>query len=154
MRARLIGATLGTVLLVAIGYGIVERAHRPAPPPPLGAPGPVSVIREGNEVTLTGGVAGPLARRALLDAVLGSSDDVTVVDRLGLAPDAVTVDFTDAAPVFEAAAGIAGFRLDADGDTVTLRGTASKAAQAEAVQAAAEATWARARVVNELVTER
>ncbi|WP_420108761.1 BON domain-containing protein, partial [Mycolicibacter arupensis] len=117
-------------------------------------PGPVSVIRAGNEVTLTGGVADPLAKRALVDAVLGSSDDLTVVDRLDVAPGVVTVDFTDAAPVFEAAAGIADFRLDADGDTVTLTGTAAKADQADAVQTAAEAAWARAHIVNALVTER
>ncbi|KAA1430740.1 channel-forming protein ArfA/OmpATb [Mycolicibacter arupensis] len=154
MRARLIAAALGTALLVAIGYGMVERLHRPAPPSALATPGPVSVIRAGNEVTLTGGVADPLAKRALVDAVLGSSDDLTVVDRLDVAPGVVTVDFTDAAPVFEAAAGIADFRLDADGDTVTLTGTAAKADQADAVQTAAEAAWARAHIVNALATER
>ena len=63
----------------------------------------------------------------------------------------VTVDFTAAAPVFEAASGIDDFTLVADGGTVTLGGTAARPDAAAAVQAAAEDTWPRAHIVNELV---
>ncbi|CAJ1498825.1 hypothetical protein [[Mycobacterium] holstebronense] len=156
MRARLIGAALATVLLAAIGYGLLERAPQPvaAPQPAAGpaVPVPVSVIRHGTEFTLAGDVADPAAKRELLDAVLTSSDDVTVVDRLGVVPGAVSVDFSGAAPVFEAAAGIGDFTFEITGDTVTLGGTAAKADEAAAVQAAAEDAWARAHIVNELVT--
>jgi len=154
VRARLIGAALVTVLLAAIGYGLLERAPRPvaAPQTAAGPAVPVSVIRHGTEFTLAGDVADPAAKRELLDAVITSGDDVTVVDRLMVVPGAVTVDFSAAAPVFEAAAGIGDFTLAISGDTVTLGGTAAKADEAAAVQAAAEDAWARAHIVNKLAT--
>lgn len=156
MRARLIGAALLTALLAAIGYGLAERAHQPvAAPQPAAAPAasvPVSVIRHGSEFTLAGDVADPAAKRELLDAVLTLSDEVSVIDHLAVVPTAVTVDFSGAAPVFEAAAGIGDFTVAVTGDTVTLRGTAAKADEAAAVQAAAEDAWVRARIVNELAT--
>lgn len=156
MRARLIGAALTTVLLAAIGYALLERAHRPvAAPPPAAAPAaqvPVSVIRHGTEFTLAGDVADPATKRELLDAVITSSDDVTVVDHLAVVPTAATVDFSGAAPVFEAAAGIGDFTIEITGDTVTLGGTAAKTDEVAAVQAAAEDAWVRARIVNKLAT--
>ena len=156
MRARLIGAALATVLLAAVGYGLLERApqHVAAPRPAAGpaVPVPVSVIRRGAEFTVAGDVADPAAKRELLDAVITSSDDITLVDRLEVVPGATTVDFSGAAPVFEAAAGIGDFTVALGGDTVTLGGTAAKADEAAAVQAAAEDAWVRAHIVNELVT--
>jgi len=150
--ARLIGAALVTALLAAIGYGLAERAHQPVAAPSQAAPVPVSVIRHGTEFTLAGDVADPAAKRELLDAVITSSDDVTVVDHLAVVPTAVTVDFSGAAPVFEAAAGIGDFTFAITGDTVTLGGTAAKTDESAAVQAAAEDAWGRARIVNELAT--
>ena len=154
MRARLIGAALATALLAAIGYGLLERAEQPVAAPAVPVPGPVSVsvTRHGSEFTLAGDVADPAAKRELLDAVITSSDGVTVVDRLAAVPGAVTVDFSGAAPVFEAAAGIGDFTLAITGDTVTLGGTVAKTDEAAAVQVAAEDAWARARIVNELAT--
>ncbi|OBG41198.1 hypothetical protein [Mycolicibacter heraklionensis] len=156
MRARLIGAALLTALLAAIGYGLAERAHQPvAAPQPAAAPAasvPVSVIRHGTEFTLAGDVADPAAKRELLDAVITSSDDITVVDHLVVAPGAVTIDFSGAGPVFEAAAGIDDFTFAITGDTVTLGGTTAKTDEAAAVQAAAEDAWVRARIVNELAS--
>lgn len=154
MRARLIGAALATVLLAAIGYGLLQRAPQPVaePLPAAGPAVPVTVIRHGAQFTVAGDVADPAAKRELLDAVITSSDDVTVIDQLGVVPGAATVDFSAAAPVFEAAAGIGDFTVAIDGDTVTLGGTAAKADEAAAVQAAAEDAWTRAHIVNELVT--
>lgn len=154
MRARLIGAALATVLLAAIGYGLLQRAPQPVaePQPAAGPAVPVTVIRHGAQFTVAGDVADPAAKRELLDAVITSGDDVTVVDQLEVVPGSATVDFSGAAPVFEAAAGIGDFTVAIDGDTVTLGGTAAKADEAAAVQAAAEDAWARAHIVNELVT--
>ncbi len=153
MRGWLIGAALAAVLLGAIGIGFREGlpSHDGAAPT-AAAPEPLSVIRRGNEITLTGDVADPAAKRALLDAVITSSDEVTVIDRLGMAPGAETPDLAASAPVFEAAAVIDDFALSVTGDTVTLRGTAARAAEAAAVADAAEDAWPQAEIVNRLET--
>lgn len=111
----------------------------------------MSVVRHGNEITVSGDVADPAAKRALLDAVITSSDDITVIDRLGVAPAAATPDFSAAAPVFEAASGMDDFTLLATGDTVTLGGTAAKADEAAALAAAAQDAWPQAELVDEVV---
>ncbi|MEB3034693.1 channel-forming protein ArfA/OmpATb [[Mycobacterium] nativiensis] len=150
MRAGLIGAALVAVLLGAIGC---SPAQEPVVPAAVAvAAEPLTVIRHGNQFMLTGDVPDPAARRALLDAVITSAEDVTVVDGLRLAPGATTPDLSAAAPVFEAAAVIGDFTLRAAGDTVTLGGTAARAAEAAAVADTAEQAWPRAHIVNELVT--
>lgn len=148
MRAWLIAAALVAVLLGAIGCGLREGSPDGTDP---GAAAPVSVISRGTEITVTGDVPDPAAKRALLDAVITSSDDVTVVDRLGLAPGVATPDFAVSAPVFEAAAVIGDFQISIAGDTVTLAGTAARASEAAAVADAARGAWPRADIVDKLV---
>lgn len=145
MRAWLVAAALVAVLLGAIGCGLREDRQQGTDAAAL------SVIRHGNEITLTGDVPDPAARRALLDAVITSTDDVSVVDRLGVAPGATTLDFSASAPVFEAAAVIDDFALSVAGAAVTLTGSAAKPAEAAAVEDAAEDAWPRADIVNEIV---
>jgi peptidoglycan-binding protein ArfA len=147
VRARLITAALVAVLLGASGC---ERQQDSPPGTDPGAAVPVSVVRHGNEITVAGTVSDPAARRALLDAVITSTDDVTVIDRLDVAPGVTTPDFSGSAPVFEAAAAIGDFALSVSGDTVTLTGTAAKAAEAAAVAEAAKDAWPRAGIANEL----
>lgn len=147
MRGWLIAATLVAVLFGATGCGPLQRLpHDPEP----GAAAPLSVVRHGAEVTLTGDVPDPAAKRTLLDAVITSSDELTVVDRLQLAPGATTPDLAASAPVFETAAGIDDFALQLDGRTVTLSGTAGKPAEVAAVAEAAEDAWPHAEIVNRL----
>ncbi|CAJ1494311.1 hypothetical protein MU0083_000763 [[Mycobacterium] kokjensenii] len=150
MRARLIGAALA-VLLGAAGCGMPERPAPTGPEPAAATPVPVSVVRHGTEIVLAGEVADPAARRALLDAVITSSEDITVVDTVGVSLMASAPDFTAAAPVFEAAAGIADFTLHAGDDVVTLGGTVTKPDEAAIVVAAGEDAWPRARIVDEFV---
>ncbi|BBZ21884.1 hypothetical protein [Mycolicibacter hiberniae] len=154
MRARLIATALATALLAAIGYGLLQRAPQPVADPELaaGRPEPVAVIRRGSEVTLAGDVADPAARRALLDAVYGSSEDLTVVDRLGVTPAAPSIDLSGVGPVFEAAAAIDDFTVAFDGATVRLGGTAAIAGEAAAVGDAAQDAWGRDHVVNDIAT--
>lgn len=151
MRARLIGAALA-VLLGAAGCGVPERPAPTDPEPAAATPVPVSVVRHGTEIVLAGEVADPAARRALLDAVITSSEDITVVDTVGVSPAASAPDFTAAAPVFEAAAGITDFTLHARGDdVVTLGGTVTKPDEAAIVVAAGEDAWPRVRIVDEFI---
>ncbi|BBX11944.1 hypothetical protein MNVM_10250 [Mycobacterium novum] len=149
MRARLVAAALVAMLLGATGCGLRD-ASPDGTDPGAAMPAPLSVIRQGNEITLSGDVPDPAAKRALLDAVITSADDVTVVDRLGVTPGAATPDFAASAPVFEAAAVIGDFALHAAADRVTLAGTAAKPGEAVAVEAAARDAWPHIDIVNEL----
>jgi len=157
VRAWLVGAALIAVLLGAIGCGLPEDLpHGPGDgayePEAAAVPAaPLSVVRRGNEFTLTGDVPTPVAKRALVDAVITSADDATVIDGLAVTPGARTPDLSAAGSVFAAAAVIGDFTLRATGDTVTLGGTAVKAAEAAAVADAAEQAWPRADIVDELV---
>jgi len=148
VRAWWVTAALAAVLFGAISCGPQQGSPDRTDP---GTAAPVSIIRRGNEITLSGDVPDPAAKRALLDAVITSTEDLTVIDRLRVAPGATAPDFSVSAPVFEAAAVIGDFTVRMTGDTVTLAGTAAKAPEAAAVADAAEDAWPRAEILNELV---
>ncbi|MCV7063715.1 hypothetical protein H7I76_32175 [Mycolicibacterium vaccae] len=94
------------------------RSHEPTGAAPAAATispislVPVSITRTGKEITLQGEFPDAKARAALLDAVdesVGST--ANVVDNLGINPDVNSLDFSDAALVFNTAAAIPDFRL-------------------------------------------
>lgn len=167
--AWLLGLALIPLLLAVIGYGLVDRSRSqagaglesggavptlieptlaPVPPPGLA---PVSIARHGDEIILEGNLPDDNARRTLLDSVMASMDDgVNIIDNLGVHPNIKTLDFSTAGPVFEAAAGIPDFSLAANGNTVTLAGTAATAAELETVAAAAAEAWPDVNIVNRM----
>lgn len=173
-RVWLTALVLVPLLLGVIGYAMFDRSRQhsggepspaepvpaltaesssgtatPAPPrePTLA---PLSIVRRGNEVALTGDLPDPAAKRRLLDAVVDSIDDVNVLDKLTVVPGARALDFAAAAPLFDAATLVRDFTLTVDGDTVTLGGTAVKTADADAVGEAAALAWPRVNIVNKL----
>lgn len=171
-RAWLVMLVLGPLLLGVIGYAMFQRARlenggepNPAGPvptltessqataaaaPPALALAPLSIVRRGNEVTLAGELPDPAAKRRLLDAVVTSIDDVNVIDNLDVVAGVRALDFSGAAPLFDAATLIRDFTLNVDGDTVTLGGTAVKSEDADAVGEAAAQAWPRVNIVNRL----
>lgn len=170
-RSWLIGLAVIPLLLAAvIGYSLMNRSqphnggepapggtlptlaepargNEPAEPPALA---PLSIVRHGKEITLTGSLPDAASKRVLLDAVVTSIEDVNVFDHLDVAPDAKSLDFSAAGPVFEAAAAIPDFSVTVSGGTVTLGGTAAKADQADAVEDAAEDAWPEVNIVNQM----
>lgn len=174
-RVWLTALVLVPLLLGVIGYAMFDRARlesggepspagpvptlrqtessttveAPAPPPELMLAA-LSIVRRGDEVTLTGHLPDPAAKRKLLDAVVASIDDVNVIDNLSVVPGTKALDFSAAAPLFDAATLIRDFTLAVDGDTVTLGGTAVKADDADAVGEAAAQVWPRVNIVNKL----
>lgn len=169
--AWLVGLVLIPLLLAVIGHGITDRSRSQtgaervpdvaaptmvesalpptvAPPPGLA---PVSIARHGNEVILVGNLPDDNARRTLLDMVLASMDEgVNIIDNLGVNPNIRTLDFATAGPVFDAAAAIPDFSLAANGDTVTLAGTAATVMEMDAVAAAAAEAWPNVNIVSRL----
>ncbi|MGH3635207.1 hypothetical protein [Mycobacterium sp.] len=167
----LIAVLVIPLLLAAIGYGVLDRNRSqtnapagalPTLAPPL-SPGarpnaptipplslaPVSIIRNGNDITLRGDFPDVKAKRALLDAVIASvGSNANIIDTLGVNPNVNSLDFSDGGPVFNAAASIPNFSLVVNGDTITLSGTAASAEQADAVEQAAVDAWPNLNIVD------
>lgn len=169
----LIALVVIPLLLAAIGYGVVDRnrsqQNEPtgalptlAPPssggaeptaptiPPLTL-APASIVRHDNDITLRGEFPDAKAKAALLDAVIASvGPHANVIDLLGINPDVNSLDFSDAGPVFDAAASIPDFSLVVSGDTITLAGTAASIEQADAIEQAAEDAWPNLNLVDKI----
>ena len=168
----LIGLVVIPLLLAVICYGDVDRHPSEANGPtgalptlnePSGAPKkptipalsltPVSIIRSGNDIKLSGDFPSAEAKTSLLDALKASfGPNVNVIDNLRINPDVTSLDFSNAAPIFTAAASIPDFGLAVKGDTVTLSGTAGSGAQQEAVEQAADAAWPNLNIVDTMTT--
>lgn len=169
--AWLIALVVIPLLLGAIGYGLYDRSRSGATGPsgtlptlnqtgPAGADSkmptvpvislaPASIVRHGNDIILTGDFPDQKTKAALVDAVKSSmGPDVNVIDKLGINPNVDALDFSDAGPVFSAAASIPDFRLEVKGDTVTLAGTAATTDQEDAVEQAAEDSWPNLNIVD------
>jgi peptidoglycan-binding protein ArfA len=163
----LIALAIVPLLLAAIGYGLLGRNQSesnpptgalPTPPSGVNTPtippvslAPVSVIRNGDDITLSGFFPDERAKAALLDAVIASvGSNANVIDTLGINPDVTSLDFSDAGPVFSAAASITDFSLVVNGDTITLGGTAASAKQQDAVEQAAEDAWPNLNIVDKM----
>jgi peptidoglycan-binding protein ArfA len=167
----LIGLVVIPLLLAVIGYGESDRSHSQvtgptgalptlnAPTPPGGAPKtptipavsltPVSIIRSGNDIKLSGDLPSAEAKASLLDALKASfGPNVNISDNSRINPDVTSLDFSNAAPIFKAAASIRDFGVAVKGDTVTLTGTAGSGAQQEAIEQAANAAWPNLNIVD------
>jgi peptidoglycan-binding protein ArfA len=164
----LIGLFVIPLLLGVIGYG--ERGGTqpeftgptgalPTLRAPGGAPGtptipavqlaPVSIIRSGDDIKLSGDFPSREAMASLVEAVRASfGPNVNIIDNLHINPDVTGLDFSNAAAVFKAGASIPDFGLAVNGDTITLSGTAGSLAQQQAVEQAAATTWPHLNIVD------
>lgn len=162
----LIGLVVIPLLIAAIGYGAYDRPRSGSGPtgavPVLtpsnksGAPtlslAPLSISRDGNDITLTGDFPDDSAKSALLKALKGGlGSGVNVIDQIQINPDVDALDFSNAGAIFKDSASITDFNLTVDGDTVTLAGTAASAGQKNTIEKAAAHTWSNLNVVDHLV---
>ncbi len=167
----LVGLIVIPLLLAVIGYGELDRT-RPgitgptsalpslnAPKPPAGAQNtpaipplalaPVSITHSGNDIKLSGDMPSVSAKESLLAAVKGGfGPNVDIVDHVRINPDIMSLDFSNAAPVFKAAASVPDFGLAVKGDTITLIGTTSSGGQQDAIEQAADAAWPNLNIVD------
>ncbi|MFW5471193.1 OmpA family protein [Knoellia sp. CPCC 206435] len=148
-------------ILAAVGLGLDgdddARAAHPATsqgpagsasPSADGAASPFSVQRVGNEVTLTGTVPDESARSAIVDDVKGRLPGVNVVDNLQVAAGAPAAGA--AVTALAEAASAEDFSLEADGETVVLKGVAASEEAKAAAETAAKSTFPGATVDNQL----
>lgn len=159
------------LLLGAIGYGVQDRSQSEAGSPPTGLltlappapPGdqpnmatilplwlaPVSIVRNGDDVTLRGEFPDESAKRALLEPVIAAvGSTANVIDMLGINPDVISLDFSDAGPLFNAAMPIRNFSLTVNGDTIKLAGTAASNDQVDVIEQLAEDSWPDMNIVD------
>jgi peptidoglycan-binding protein ArfA len=162
----LIAVVVIPLLLAAIGYGAFDRS-RPANGPvgalPTSAPSrtsgapkvslaPLSVTRNGNDITLVGDFPDDSAKAALMKAINDSlPPDVNVIDHIHINPTVDALDFSNAGPIFKDSAFIPDFSLTVSGATITLAGTAASQKQKTTVEQEAAHTWPNLNVVGKLV---
>lgn len=158
--AWLIGLLVIPLLIAAIGHGAYQRANGQSGPATsrsssAGAPkfslAPLSIARNGNNITLSGNFPDDSAKAALLKALKGSLPaNVNIIDQIQLDPDVDALDFSNAGTLFKDSASIADFSLAVNNDTVTLAGTAASQDQKNTVDYDAVRLWSHLNVVNNL----
>jgi peptidoglycan-binding protein ArfA len=167
----LIGLIIIPLLLAVIGYGEPDRTRSEATgptgalptlttsKPPGGASktpaipaislAPVSITRSGNDFKLSGQTPSLQAKESLLAAMkAGFGSEISLVDTVQINPNITSLDFSNAAAVFKAAASVTDFGLTVNGDTITLSGTAASGQQQNAIEQAADAAWPNLNIVD------
>jgi peptidoglycan-binding protein ArfA len=167
----LVGLIAIPLLLAVIGDGELGRtrsefngptgalptlnAHKPsrgAPNSPTIPPvslAPVSITRSGNDIKLSGDTPTPEAKDSLLAALkAGFGPNINIIDEIRINRDITSLDFSNAALVFKAAASVPDFGLTIKGDTITLIGTTGSGGQQDAIEQAADAAWPNLNIVD------
>ncbi|SPM34730.1 hypothetical protein MRAB57_2550, partial [Mycobacterium rhizamassiliense] len=160
----LIGVVVIPLLLAAIGHSALQ-GPRPGsstgglatvgPSAKRGAPtlnlAPLSIVRSGNGITLSGQIPDDSAKAILLKTLKGSlPPGVNVVDQIQLNPRIDALDFAHAGALFKDSASIADFNFTVGADTITLTGTAASQDQKNAVEQDVKRTWSHLNVVDKL----
>ena len=112
---------------------------------------PLSVLRNGNDFTLTGILPDIPARDSLLAALKAAlGPGVNLIDKIDVAAGAVAPDFGGISALLKAAADIPNFRFTVEGATLTLTGTAPSEEIKAGVEAAAKSGWPDLQVINNI----
>ncbi|MGA8254287.1 MAG: OmpA family protein [Mycobacterium sp.] len=160
--AWLIGLVVIPLLIAAIGYGAYDHPRSgvgPTSAAPSNKPGapklslaPLSISRNGNNITLSGDFPDDFAKATLMKTLKGAlGPGVNVIDQIKIDPSVDALDFSKAGPIFTDSASITDFNLTVDVDTVTLTGTAASTDQKNTIDQAATHTWSNLNVVDHLV---
>lgn len=154
------------LLLAMIGLGMADRSKLETNAPSVAAPStvapsvspqrflfaPLSILRNGNVITLNGELPDIATRTWLLDMLTGVyGSDVELVDNLIIKQGVAVPDSAALASVFKAAVTMPDFKFKINGDAVTLIGTATSGAVKSAVGAAAKAAWPNLKLANNIV---
>lgn len=157
----LLAVLLIPLLLGWLGWGALKpKVHVNAPSinataPSLSIPSlhfsPLSILRNGKDLTLSGILPDLASKNSLLAALrLAVGGGVNLIDKIDIAAGAVAPDFSGFAALLKAAAEIPNFRFTVEGGTVTLTGTAPTEDVKAAVEAAAEAGWPNVPIINSI----
>ena len=110
---------------------------------------PLSILRSGNDFTLTGLLPDLAVKDKLIGALKAAlGGGVNLIDKIDIAGGASAPDFAGLGALLKAAADVPDFRFTVEGDTLTLTGTAPSEEVKAAVEAAARAGWPNVTIVN------
>ena len=113
--------------------------------------GALSLLRNGNDVTLTGVLPSEAAKTSLLDSVRGLfGANVNVIDNLTVKDGVSIPDLSGIGTALKPDVDIPDFGWKVDGDTITLTGTAPSDDVKAAAEAAAKAAWPDAKIDNQI----
>ncbi|MEE6175033.1 channel-forming protein ArfA/OmpATb [Mycobacterium sp. 050134] len=161
----LIAVLVIPLLIAMIGYGALDRTQTvtgPGGPLPTLAPqsgaggpklllAPLSIVRNGNDITISGDFPDNAAKAALIRSLNDAlPPETNVIDQIRINPNVVALAFFDAQPVFRDSASIPDFSLTVNADTITLAGTAGSPDQENAIEGDARRTWSNLYVVDQL----
>ncbi len=112
---------------------------------------PLSILRNGNDFTLTGDLPDLKVKTSLLSALKAAlGPGVNLIDKLNIKAGVTAPDFSGLGALLKAAIDIPDFTFNVEGHTVTLTGTAPSDAVKAAVEAAATAAWPNVTIVNNI----
>lgn len=112
---------------------------------------PLSILRNGNDFTLSGILPDLNVKEKLLGVLktaLGPA--ANLIDKLDIAAGATAPDFDGLSGLFKAAVDIPDFHYTIEGNTLTLTGTAPNEEAKAAVEAAAKAGWPNLQIINNI----
>ena len=160
----LLGLLLIPILFGWLGWGAVKPTVSVSAPsssvsttalPSLSAPAsqqsPLSIVRNGNDFTVTAELPDLSVKDKLLgslEAVLGPG--VNLIDKLTIKDGVSAPEITGIGPVFKAANDIGDFAFNLAGTTLTLTGSAPSDQVRGGVEAAAKAGWPGVRIVDSI----
>lgn len=112
---------------------------------------PLSILRNGNDFTLTGLLPDLAVKDKLIGALKAAlGGGVNLIDKIDIAGGASAPDFAGLGALLKAAADVPDLRFTVEGDTLTLTGTAPTEEVKAAVEAAARAGWPNVTIVNNI----
>ncbi|WP_425461737.1 OmpA family protein [Mycobacterium helveticum] len=162
----LIALVVIPLLIAVIGYGAPDRPAATGGPtgvvPTLtpsnrsSAPklslAPLSVVRNGNDIALSGNFPDDSAKTALIAAIENAlGPGINIIDHTIVDPKVDSLDFANAGVFFKDSASILDFNLTVNGNTIILAGTAGSQDEKMAVERDAATTWSGVNVVDSLV---
>jgi peptidoglycan-binding protein ArfA len=168
----LLALLLIPLLLGAIGYSGVDRSEQgvdatvpnvdpsatltvpSVAAPNLNAPdtsaAPLSIVRSGNDITVSGDLPDGPAKASLLDTLRASLPGANVIDKSNVRAGVNAPDLSGLGAVFDAAVDIPDFNLGFEKDTLTLTGSALSEDTRSAVEAAAKSAWPTMKLSNDI----
>ena len=157
----LLGLLLIPLLFGWLGWGALKpKVNISAPSISVTAPSvsmpslnfsPLSILRNGNDFTLSGILPDLSVKNSLLAAMKAAlGGGVNLIDKIDIAAGATAPGFDGLAGLLKAAADIPNFQFTVEGGTLTLTGTAPSEEVKAAVEAAAKAGWPNVQVINNI----